>query len=1322
TTPENTKVMAVPVTVTTEDETVEIGGKAGLSYNTPLLKASEIKGKNNADIIAILTKRLAIKAWDLSSGAALTATITNAPIVNTLRGSAEITVTVKVGTESLTQPIRATVVPDDIFGDDEIDGWKNVPMDPVNPEWAPGNGQPYLLAQKDKGLINPINESRLGMPGRGSYDVTGLPTNDIGFSVVDSNDWGFVYLTQRTKTVPGKFNKFYVPLYDDYKVNIGGPWSSDKGVGYSEFARKNASAKYFLRKGDKIKEVVVDDANKVMYVYDLSLQKNLNFFIMLSMYNLSTKSETFALFEPTGLQVVTTALELPFYAIGDNNSGFSAIFDNDLVPQYNRRITLKLKDNKGNWLSDYTKYKVGDTNISGAVKPGFINLGIMSGQNYFGSSFTTPGDESQQYKDGALMYHPYNMSGYVLGAPWKSVEPDKAIKGGYEMFFGAELPYMHLNATPEEFNVYSDYAGDFNVDYKISSIPSKTYNGSGNLYATYPNGETVGYPFTGDDAGNANGSINIKDKLPKQLNDKVGTIKTYETSLIAVNELGAESGLPSEEEPNIKINAYAFGGLPIGQVVKKGSSWTKTAESLIKDPTILPGHTAAFEYVNKAKPVDTSKLGVQFAEVRMTDEKQTDKTVVIKVPVLVSDDNPLPSTGIRIGADDFSIEKSELAGKTKAELEALILEKSGAVGLDLATGATTGIDLSILNTTLTNAPDVTKPYTAEIQAKKGTATDKKTINITVTDQSTLAVSFVNEDNMELAPSINLTGNIGSKVDLTKNTDIQKAIKSQTDKGYVVTRPANEKAYEIDADENQTATYKFQTKSKLTINFVDENNKVILSTDTVNLMKEIGVPVDLTLEKPVQDIVKKYKDKGYKLLESPTPETVYPITATDQTISYKFQTKSKLTINFVDEANKVMLGTETLDLTKEIGVPVDLTLEKSVQDIVKKYKDKGYKLLESPTPETAYPITATDQTISYKFQTKSKLTINFVDEANQVMLETETLDLTKEIGVPVDLTLEKSVQDIVKKYKDKGYKLLESPTPENAYPITATDQTISYKFQTKSKLTINFVDEANQVMLGTETLDLTKEIGVPVDLTLEKSVQDIVKKYKDKGYKLLESPTPETAYPITAMDQTISYKFQTKSKLTVNFVDEANKVMLATETLDLTKEIGVPVDLTLEQSVQDIVKKYKDKGYKLLESPTPETAYPITATDQTISYKFQTKSKLTINFVDENDKMIKELELTRDIGTLDLTKDKDILAAIKTLKEDKYEVIESPENETNYPVRENNDPVVYKIKKTTTAVTINFVDEEGGNIADVEPIKLTEIIGSTLELGVEPLKT
>ncbi|MGX7151272.1 hypothetical protein, partial [Enterococcus ureasiticus] len=31
TTPENTKVMAVPVTVTTEDETVEIGGKAGLS-------------------------------------------------------------------------------------------------------------------------------------------------------------------------------------------------------------------------------------------------------------------------------------------------------------------------------------------------------------------------------------------------------------------------------------------------------------------------------------------------------------------------------------------------------------------------------------------------------------------------------------------------------------------------------------------------------------------------------------------------------------------------------------------------------------------------------------------------------------------------------------------------------------------------------------------------------------------------------------------------------------------------------------------------------------------------------------------------------------------------------------------------------------------------------------------------------------------------------------------------------------------------------------------------------------------------------------------
>ncbi|WP_338031215.1 MucBP domain-containing protein, partial [Enterococcus ureasiticus] len=1297
TTPENTKVMAVPVTVTTEDETVEIGGKAGLSYKPALLTVSEIKGKTNADVIKFLTNRLKLKAWNLASGATLDATITSAPISDTKRGSTDIVVTIKLGAESLTQSIKTTVVPDEVFKNDEIEGWQNLPVD------SDAGKNPT----KEKALINPINGSRIGLATRGVYDTMGSEERDsIGFNMVDKDNIIYHFNGRRTQIVPGRWipNQGQKPLYEFDKQ-----WSYNNGVGFHYFSRRINPVRYSMRKGNKLKQVIIDDTNKVMYVYDIGMRRNLNFSMLFSMYNLDTTPIKFALFEPAMLQIRQGGSDSTIYAIGDNNTGF---YTQHRLPGWDRKFSLKLKDNRGNWLSDFTKYKVGDGN----GKP--IDLGVFRGDNYFGNGFSKDGDETIKYKNGQEILTPSYASGYNLAAPWRDVDPDKAITGGYDLFFGDELNYMHLNVTPEEFNVYSDYTGDFNVDYKVSSIPNK--GDSGQVYVTYPSGETIGYPFTGDNADEASGTItNIKDKLPKNLNENIATIKTYETSLIAVDETGLMNGLPSEEEPIVKINAYAFGGLPIGQVVKKGSAWTKTAESLIKDPTVLPGHRAAIEYVNKAKPVDTSKLGVQFAEVRMTDEKQTDKTVVIKVPVLVSDENPLPSKGLRLAADDFSVEKSELAGKTKAELEALILKKSGAVGFDLATGATTGIDLSILNTTLTNAPDATKTYTAEIQAKKGTATDKKTINITVTDQSTLAVTFVGEDNMELAPPINLTGNIGSKVDLTANDDIKKAIKIQTDKGYVVTRPPNEKAYEIDADENQTATYKFQTKSKLTIDFIDENNKVILGTDTVNLTKEIGVPVNLTQEKSVQDIVKKYTDKGYELLESPTPENAIPIEATDKTISYKFKTKSQLTINFIDEEDKVMISTETVKLAKEIGVPVDLTQEKSVQDIVKKYEDKGYKRLESPTPENAYPITKTDQTISYKFQTKTQLTINFVDEEDKVMVSTDTVKLTKELGLTVDLTKEKSVQDIVKKYTDKGYKRLESPTPENAYPLTEAEQTISYKFQTKSKLTINFIDETNDVL---NTLEWTKEIGVPIDLSKDAEIIKVLSDLKADNRVLEKRPTNETSYPVGATDEPVEYRFRSNSKIIIVFFDFYDSYL--NPPVELTKRIGSTINIREEATIKPVLEHLiEEKHFEMLGVPINDEAYVVEAEDKKIEgYYFAIDADLDVQFVDEKGDIVKELSVTRDTGSLDLTKDLDIQKAIKELQGDHYEVIERPQNEVDYPVRYGGDPIIYKVKKTTTTVTINFVDEEGGNIADVEPIKLTEIIGSTLELGVEPLKT
>lgn len=762
-------------------ETVEVDSKAGLSYNLPFLKVSELTGKTSVEIRNLLQERLALEAWRLSNRNPLIAKIRSSEVTSSSQGECVTDIEIDFSGQKLIHKVKVLVVPDTVFDKDSTVGWENIPG-----------------GAKDGFITNPVNGSKIGFLTRGlNDDMTLWGWSDIGFRVEDKAGKGYVYHAGRNRvtSIPGINNQVIYSKPDaDAELPLG-IWGRNRGLGRKDEEKKEITTKYFLRKDNRLKELLFDSKNQVLYVYDLGLSRNLNFIVRLDMYNLSSSVKSFAMLESVDTDYYTD--NVPIYAL-ENNGGFY-LEQKGATEADNKRFSIRLKNAKGDWLSDYQKFYAGN----------YPSMKMFNGYNYFGNDFSKAGLENKKYNQGDVIINNAD-SAYALGAPWKDIKPNEALKTGYEVFAGNELPYMNLQLNPKIFNVYRDREGSFDVNYSLSQIPTK--DGIGKIYAVYPNGEERSFPFVGDDEKTAAGKLTIpRDVLPNEMNGELGSVKTYSTNLVAVHEnpKSPMDGLPSQDQA-VVINVYNLGGKPIGQVVQKGSTWNKTAESLIKDPVVLPGHKAKFEYENSKNPVDTSKAGLQLIKVRMTDQNEPTQTVVMEVPVLVTEDKP-PTTGLILEANDFSLSKKEVAGLDKAKIDALILKKSNPVTWDITTGLNDGIELSVKETTLTNNPDPLKNYTATLQAKKGSVIKTKKIQIYLSAK--LTVEFVDEKGTSLETAYTDVREIGTSVDVSQITGVATILKKLKDNNYDLAQNPENETITIAVGENKV-TYQFNGTLKL----------------------------------------------------------------------------------------------------------------------------------------------------------------------------------------------------------------------------------------------------------------------------------------------------------------------------------------------------------------------------------------------------------------------------------------------------------------------------------------------------------------------------
>lgn len=712
------------------EESVSLNGSIKMFYRTVWINTSEIVSKSSEEIIKDIEDKFNFRV-DYPMSSTFRVTDISALKEDSL-GLVTINVEVNISNILTYKPkINILVVPNGIFKNDEEIHWKN------------------LTSKSTEGAIkNKINDSQLGFPERGvtpkNYEIgrpitywEALPT-DIGFNVIDKNGTGYIMqqglLVGQDGKGLGRAN--VIPLYNDdtlypraYTTNVSGIESkhsdlslagigspgigSSGGIGFSNLDmqygydwskntmqenRMFIDKKYFLRSenGEQLKEILLDTKSQVFYVYDLTMSKNLNFLISFSMYNISSVPKKFALLENTNLDYLRE--DVPIYSLA-NNEGFY------LQPDKDHRLTIKLKRN-GEWLSDYQKYK---------VAPRYPSYDIP----LFGFDALGTGNEIEEHDNLDIPLISGENSIFQIGTPAKMIAPGEAIVGAYEVFVGEEISYMGLDITTQNsYDVYNNYPmRTLSNGYRLTQIPAMpTGPSKGNIHINYPNGEETLVPFVADAAKEAVGKFDIElDKLP---NDNVGTINKNSISVLGVIEGDADNNydsLPSNDA-FVTVNVYNFGGTGQLQHVLQNSTWTKGAKELIVNPVALPDHTISYEY-EQGKVPDTSKLGLQWVRIRMTDNMDKTQSKVIQVPVLVEKD-PL-SKGLWLSANDIYLAQNDANGMTSAQIKQLILAKSEAYGVDLSTKLSEGVTLDVISTDLTDQSVEGNPiFTATLQASK----------------------------------------------------------------------------------------------------------------------------------------------------------------------------------------------------------------------------------------------------------------------------------------------------------------------------------------------------------------------------------------------------------------------------------------------------------------------------------------------------------------------------------------------------------------------------------------------------------------------------
>ncbi len=327
-------------------------------------------------------------------------------------------------------------------------------------------------------------------------------------------------------------------------------------------------------------------------------------------------------------------------------------------------------------------------------------------------------------------------------------------------------------------------------------------------------------------------------------------------------------------------------------------------------------------------------------------------------------------------------------------------------------------------------------------------------------------------NKELA-SVIKTGAIGEKIELEE--------KQFTDK-VLCQRP-----------EETTATL----KEELQTFYFYYKNKYNVITDYLDIMDNSKV-AETDKQKVTEDdqyTTNKREVKDYTLVSVPANASgTMPHNDVNVKYYYKF-TNAKVIVNYVDKTTGKQMDTVTLT-----GAEGDI-----VNSEEKEFQD--YVLVEKPG-ETKF--TKKEQTITYYYKHKGKITVNYIDKANGNLLDKVEFN-----GIEGD--------KVVSEQKSFNNYIFYSGPEDNNHTIDRVDQEVNYYYVHQSKVTIKHLEKGSNEELA------KKEETVTEGMNYETKEEEF------ENYKLVEKPEKEE-FTIGKDDIEVIYYYQ---KLKFNLKVEMN---------------------------------------------------------------------------------------------------------------------------------------------------------------------------------------
>ena len=322
-----------------------------------------------------------------------------------------------------------------------------------------------------------------------------------------------------------------------------------------------------------------------------------------------------------------------------------------------------------------------------------------------------------------------------------------------------------------------------------------------------------------------------------------------------------------------------------------------------------------------------------------------------------------------------------------------------------------------------------------------------------------------------------------------------------------------------------------------------------------------------------------------------------------------------------------------------------------QEVTSYIEDKGMYVYEFDDSNVNQNIT---HTIVVDAELKdAKVTANYLDE------EGTKIAVSTEYKGKVFDEYETKAKEIY------GYELIE--VPQNAVgEMTEEPIIVNYIYKLKdAKVTANYVNENGETL----SESITKEGKVYDKYETEAK--------KINGYELIAVPENATG-EMTEEPIVVNYVYKLKdAKVTANYIDEKGKKL---------EEPVIQNGKVFEQYKTEAKEIY---GYELIAEPENATG-EMTEEPITVNYVYKLKKATVITQYEDEEGNELEKPVIQEGNVFDeyKTEEKEI---------DGYELIEVPKNATG-TITEEPITVIYKYKLKDTTVIVNYVDENGDEIA------------------------